>query len=125
MCEPNALVSTPGNQKPLVERLGERPDAIAADEHVKLIADYTGLSRADLQKAGERLREALDAMETQYFAYQGRVGDTRELVNWKTRLAAIRELIKLFGLQTSVSSNRRGGKRISVEVEIHPALTHQ
>ncbi len=78
-----------------------------------------------MQRVGSVLREALDSFDTRFFAHQGEVLDSKDVVAWKTRLSAARELIGLFGLKPSVSRSNRGGKHISVDVEIHPGLTRK
>jgi hypothetical protein len=82
--------------------------------------EWAGLSKDDLQRAADVLRDALGAVDTQYFSHQGRVLDSREHEAWRTRISAAKELIGIFGLRPSVSRKREN--HISVDVEIHPGL---
>ncbi len=81
-----------------------------------------GLSLADVRLAGDRLREALDAVETKLYAHQGRVVDERNLVDWTTRLTAVRELFGMFDLRGSKKDTRASARKIKVEVDLAPDL---
>ena len=83
--------------------------------------DYIGLKREDLQRATRELVAALNAEETKFFAHEGQVIDTRNVVAWAPRLKAAQALLDKFPLQMRNDDTKR---RLEVDVTVRRVDGH-
>lgn len=102
---------------------GVVPGLSTREELQALLLREAGLDLGDLRKAGERLREALDALETRLVTHRGQVTAREDVADWQTRIAAIRELFRAFDLYPSKgASTKPVAQKVHVELDLAPDL---
>ena len=98
--------------------------AITKQEDInKFLLAVAGIKPEDLQNVVAQLRAALQAEETKFFAHEGEVRESRNVINWKARLEAIEKWLKVFKLIGGADRKLPSGQDVlRVEVDLAPDL---
>ena len=87
-----------------------------------VMADALRAAGVDERQLAERLKRKLDAKETRFFQFQGRVEETRSVIDHATQLKAIELCLRIFNAFPRLAENEpgSGGRPIGLILDLCP-----